>query len=147
MAFETTKIPAGGGGFFKPSDHLADVAILVEVTRFQPQRPGSSFGPKDAVHANLTIFKDTAALDGGTPEVRLGAIIDATCLVRDLETLVGKATIAKVAMAPPTKAGHKPAAVFREVEASVQEKVVAYATARDEALAAAIADAPSFEDD
>jgi len=143
MAFENTKLPAGGGGFFQAKDHLTDVAILVEVTRFQSQRPGN-FGPKDAVHANLTIFKDAAALDGGTPEVKPGVIIDATCLVRDLETLVDKATIVKLEMVPSTKAGYKPAAVFREPEASVQEKVVAYATARDEALAAAIADAPDF---
>lgn len=146
MAFEIEKIPAGGGGFFAPKDHLTDVAILIEVKRFQLQRP-SNFGPKDAAHVNLTIFKDMAALDGGTPEVQLGVIIDATCLVRDLETLVGKATVVKLAMAPSTKAGYKPAAVFREVDAPVQEKVVAYATGRDEALAAAIADAPDFEDD
>ena len=65
-------------------------------------------------------------------------------LAADLEVMVGKATVAKLAQAKSTTAGNKPAWVWREVDAATQEKVVAYATKRDELVAAAIADAPDF---
>jgi len=146
MAFEVEKIPGGGGAFFKPANYVDAVAILIEVRRFQSQRPGN-FGPKDTIYADLSIFKDEAALDAGTPEFVSNGIVEATVLVRDLEVMVGKATIAKLAQAKSATPGNKPAWVWREVESAVQEKVVAYATARDEAVAAAIADAPDFEDD
>ena len=146
MAFETTKIPGGGGAFFKAAEHVNALAILIEVRRFEAQRPGN-FGPKDTIYADLTVFKDEAALDAGTPEFLSNSIIQSTVLVADLETLVGKAATAKLVQGKSKTAGNKPPWVWREVEAPVQEKVVAYATARDEAVAAAIADAPSFEDD
>jgi hypothetical protein len=143
MAFEVKKIP-GGGGFFKPPDHLDDLAILIEVRRFEAQRPGGIYGPKDTICADLTVFKDAAALDGGTPEFISNTLIQHTVLVADLETLIGEAAVAKLVQSKSNTPGHKPAFAWREVEASVQEKVVAYATARDEALAAAMADAPDF---
>lgn len=143
MTFETTKIPGGGGAFFKAAEHVNAVAILIEVRRFEAQRPGN-FGPKDTIYADLSVFKDAAALDAGTPDFISNAIIQSVVLVADLETLVGKAAIAKLVQGKSKTAGNKPPWVWREVEASVQEKVVAYATARDEALAAAIADAPDF---
>lgn len=143
MAFQVEKIPGGGGAFLKPSEYADAVAILIEVRRFEAQRPGTNYGPKDTIYADLTVFKDAAALDDGTPEFIPNSIIQFMVLVSDLETLVGKATIATLAQAKPN-GGHKPAWVWREVDASVQEKVVAYATARDEALAAAMADAPEF---
>jgi hypothetical protein len=144
MAFQVEKIPGGSGAFFKPAEYVDAVAILIEVRRFEAQRPGSTYGPKDTIYADLTVFKDEAALDGGTPELASNSVIDFQVLVSDLEVMVGKATIAKLARAKPN-GGHKPAWVWREVDASVQEKVVAYATARDEALAAAMADAPEFD--
>ena len=143
MTYEIEKLPGGGGAFFKPPAYLDAVAILIEVRRFEAQRPGN-FGPKDTIYADLSIFKDEAALDGSTPEFLSNAIIQHTVLAADLEVLVGKGTVAKLGQAKSSTAGNKPAWVWREVEASVQEKVVAYATARDEAIAAAIADAPDF---
>ena len=145
MAFEVQQVPSGGGAFFKPEQTKEAVAILVEVRRFQSQRPGN-YGPKDTIYADLTVFKDAAALDGGTPDIIAGAIIQSTILVRDLETMVGKAVVAKLAQAKSSVAGNKPAWVWRPVDAPVQEKVVAYATKREELIAAAMANAPGFED-
>jgi len=144
MTFEVEKIPGGGGAFFKPAEHMDAVAFLIEVRRFEAQRPGS-FGPKDTIYADLTIFKDMDE-NGGHPHPNFlsNAIIQSTLLAVDLETLVGKATIAKLVQGKPSKPGNNPPWVWREVDASVQEKVVAYATARDEALAAAMAEAPEF---
>lgn len=143
MAFEVEQIPASGGAFFKPADYVDAVAILVEVNRFESQRPGL-YGPKDTVYADLTVFKDAASLDGGTPDVLANALIQSTVLAADLQVMIGKATIVKLAQAKSTKAGNNPAWVWRTVDAPVQEKVVAYATRREELVAAAIASAPDF---
>ena len=143
MAFEIEKIPASGGEFFKPATHVDAVAILIEVNRFESQRPGL-YGPKDTVYADLTVFKDAAALDGGTPDFLANTLIQATVLASDLQVMVGKATVVKLAQAKATKAGNNPAWVWREVDGPVQAKVVAYAEKRDELVAAAIASAPDF---
>lgn len=137
----------GGSGYFSPKDHKEDVAILIEVKRFEHQRPGGTYGPKDTIHADVTYFATQADLDAGKPSlVGKNTMIQGTVLVRDLNDEVGEgnATVVTIAQSKP-KPGQQPAWVLRTVPASVTEKVVAYADKRDTALAEAVAAAPSFD--
>jgi len=135
-------IATGAGSFFKTADNLDAVAILVDVKRLEPQRPGK-FGPKDAIHGDIHIFKDAASLDAGTPEVLQGAIINQAPLVRDLADIVGQATVVKLEMTHFKNVG-KDVAVFRTVDPLTKGKVVEYAKALQEKVAAEMDDAPDF---
>lgn len=145
MALNLIDIPVQGGGWFKPKDNVDSVAILIEVHSFDRQRPTPN-GPKDSVLADVTVFKDAASLAAGTPEVAKGQRIEQTILARDLETIVGGATIVKLDQVPPKKPGAHPAWVWRPLaDAGVRKAVIDYAGKRDEAAEAAVADAPDFD--
>ncbi|QBI99396.1 hypothetical protein SEA_CAELUM_35 [Streptomyces phage Caelum] len=145
MALNLIDIPVQGGGWFKPKDNLDAPAILVEVHQFERQRPTPN-GPKDSVLADVTVFKDGGALQAGTPEVTKGQRIEQTILARDLETIVGGATIVRLEQVPPKKPGAHPAWVWRPVtDSAVRNAVVAYAEKREQAAEAAVADAPDFD--
>ncbi|WP_031513734.1 hypothetical protein [Streptomyces sp. NRRL F-5123] len=146
MALNLIDIPVQGGGWFKPADNKDAAAILIEVHSFERQRPTPN-GPKDSALCDVTVFKDAASLAAGTPEVTKGQRIEQTILARDLQTIVGGATIAKLDQTAPTKPGQKPAWVWRPVtDAAVRNAVVEYATKREAAAEAALADAPGFDD-
>jgi len=142
MAVQFANVPTGGGTFFKPAEHADAKALLVEVSRFEHQRPGN-YGPKDTAVANVTAFKTEADFTG-SPDVAEGAFIQNTILARDLEGLVGKATVVKLEQVPSKKAGNNPAWVWRAVEADVMQKVGAYVEKSEADLAAAMDEAPSF---
>ena len=145
MALNIIEIPVQAGGWFKPAENVNAVAILIEVHSFDRQRPTPN-GPKDSVLADVTVFKDAASLAAGTPEVAKGQRIEQTILARDLETIVGGATIVKLDQVPPKKPGAHPAWVWRPAaDAAVRTAVVEYANKRDEAAEAAVADAPDFD--
>ncbi|MDX3525057.1 hypothetical protein P1P75_00955 [Streptomyces sp. ID05-39B] len=144
-ALNIIDIPIQGGGWFKPKDNLNAVAILLEVHSYESQRPTPN-GPKNSVLADVTIFQDAASLAAGTPQVTKGQRIEQTILARDLETIVGGATIVSLAQVPPTKPGAHPAWVWRPItDAAVRNAVIAYAAKREEAAEAALADAPDFD--
>ncbi|MEU0343318.1 hypothetical protein ABZ092_31285 [Streptomyces bobili] len=145
MALNLIDIPVQAGGWFKPKDNLDAVAILLEVHQFERQRPTPN-GPKDSVLADVTVFKDVASLAAGTPEVTKGQRIEQTILARDLETIVGGATIVTLAQIPPKKPGAHPAWVWRPLtDAAARKAVIEYASKRDQEAEAAIADAPDFD--
>lgn len=145
MALNLIEIPVQGGGWFKPADNINAVAILLEVHQFERQRPTPN-GPKDSVLADVTVFKDGAALAAGSPEVTKGQRIEQTILARDLETIVGGATIVKLEQIPAKKPGAHPAWVWRPItDASVRTAVVEYANQREAKAEAAVADAPDFD--
>jgi hypothetical protein len=142
MAFEIAALPQSGGTFFKPEDHKNDIAILIEPKRLEADRP-SKFGAKDAIHADLTVFKTQADLDAGTPsEVLKGCIIQSVYLVSDITALIGKATVS-VPLKKQFKSGSS-GWVWEAVAPEVVAKVAAYGTARDAAVAADMDDAPDF---
>lgn len=141
MDFED--IATGAGAFFKPGDHLDAPAILIEVKRFEPNRPGK-FGPKDAVHADIHVFADAAALEAGAATVSQGGIINSNALTRDLAGLVGKATIVRLEEVF-FKNANRDVPVFRQVDAATKAKVIEYAKAYTEAVNAAAEDAPDFD--
>ncbi|MFD7259303.1 hypothetical protein [Streptomyces sp. NPDC059874] len=145
MALVLKEIPVQGGGWFKPADNVNAVAVLIEVHQYERQRPTPN-GPKDSVLADVTVFQDAGALQAGTPQVTKGQRIEQTILARDLETIVGGATIVTLAQVPPKKPGAHPAWVWRPVtDASVRNAVIAYADNREKAAEAALADAPDFD--
>ncbi|MFJ3775207.1 hypothetical protein ACIPX0_26275 [Streptomyces sp. NPDC090075] len=145
MALNLIDIPVQGGGWFKPKDNVNAVAILLEVHQFERQRPTPN-GPKDSVLADVTIFEDGGALAAGTPQVTKGQRIEQTILARDLETIVGGATIVRLEQVPPKKPGAHPAWVWRPIsDASVRTAVVQYANKREAEAEAALAAAPDFD--
>ncbi|MFE9924248.1 hypothetical protein ACFYQA_22500 [Streptomyces sp. NPDC005774] len=145
MALNLIDIPVQGGGWFKPKDNLNAVAILIEVHSFDRQRPTPN-GPKDSILADVTVFQDAASLAAGTPQVTKGQRIEQTILARDLETIVGGATIVTLDQVPPKKPGAHPAWVWRPLnDADARTKVIAYANDREAKAEAAVADAPDFD--
>lgn len=132
-------VPQQGGGWFKPADHKDAEAILVEVHSFDRQRPTPN-GPKDSALVDITTFEK---LDG-EPAVIKGTRIEQTVLARDLETLVGAATIVTVDSVAAKKVGQHPAWVWRQVDAKARAAVIAYATKREADAQAALAAAPDF---
>lgn len=145
MALNLIDIPVQGGGWFKPKDNIDAPAILLEVHQFERQRPTPN-GPKDSVLADVTVFQDGAALQAGTPQVTKGQRIEQTILARDLETIVGGATIVRLEQVPPKKPGAHPAWVWRPItDASVRNAVIEYANKREAEAEAALAAAPDFD--
>lgn len=137
--------PNSGAPFFKPAEHEDDVAILVEVNKFERDRPGK-FGPKDAIHATIHTFATDADVEAGKAEVG-DFIINNAALVSDLSDLVGEATIVKLGTAYFKNAG-KDGPVWRDVDSGTKAKVVKYANEYEAALEAAIDEAPDdFGDD
>lgn len=144
MSLDFEDIPQGGGGWFKPAEHNTAVAILVEVKQFDRQRPTPN-GPKDSVLTDITVFTTQADLDALAPSHELkGTRVEQTVLARDLEPLVGKATIVTVTQIESKKAGQRPAWVWRATSADVKAKVKDFATKREAALKAALDAVPDF---
>ena len=143
MGFKVKELPQAGG-WFKPDEHVNDVAILIEVERVERQRP-TQFGPKDTVYATATFFATQADLDSGTPsEVAKGMAFDKAYHAADLIRLgVGEATIVTIGQ-KATKKGND-AWCFLQPTAENKAKVIAYGEAREAAKAEAIAAAPSFD--
>ncbi|MFI5942221.1 hypothetical protein ACIBCB_18455 [Streptomyces uncialis] len=145
MTLNFKDIPTVGGGWFKPVDHQDAPAILVEVADFDRQRPTPN-GPKDSALCTISVFKDREALDALAPEINASTRVEQTLLARDLEGLVGAATIVTVDQIPPKRPGSHPAWVWRPVnDAAVRQKVIDYATRRESAVTQAAATAPAFD--
>ncbi|MER7109671.1 hypothetical protein [Streptomyces sp. NPDC000229] len=145
MTLTFVEIPTAGGGWFKPADVKDAVAFLIEVNSYESQRPTPN-GPKDSALCDITIFKDRESLEKLSPEINKGTRVEQTLLARDLEKVVGNATIVKLDQVPPKRPGAHPAWVWRPVnDAAVRKAVIEYAQAREAAVNAAVADAPDFD--
>ncbi|MEU5403697.1 hypothetical protein ABZ348_30900 [Streptomyces sp. NPDC005963] len=145
MALNIIEIPIQGGGWFKPKESVNAVAILIEVHSFDRQRPTPN-GPKDSALCDVTVFQDAASLAAGTPQIAKGQRIEQTVLARDLETIVGGATIVTLDQVPPKKPGANPAWVWRPLtDAAVRNGVIEYANRREAAAVSAADDAPDFD--
>lgn len=144
MTFQIAALPTSGGTFFKPAELTNAKALLIEPKELELKRPSGQYGPKDTIHADITVFASDADLAKATPSnVLKGAMIQSTYLQRDLHNLIGQATIA-VPVKKTFKSGTS-GWVWEAVPAEAQAKVVEYATAREAAVAAAVADAPDFD--
>lgn len=132
-----------GGTFFKPLDHMNDIALLIEPVRVDRDVPNNYQGRttnRDEVTAHVTVFGSQGALDSGAPTaVMKNAKVVHGMLTSTLERIIGGAMVATITKTP-TKNGS--GYVFRDVTGEVEGKVATYFTARDQAAAAA----PSFDD-
>lgn len=141
MALNLIEIPVQGGGWFKPKDNVGAAAILIEVHSFDRQRPTAN-GPKDSALCDVTVFQDI----NGAPQIAKGQRIEQTILARDLQTIIGGATIVKLDQVPPSKPGAHPAWVWRPInDAATRNAVIAYAEKREAEAAAAVDEAPDFD--
>jgi hypothetical protein len=144
VSLNIVDIPTQGGGWFKPADHTGTLAFLIEVKSWERQRPTPN-GPKDSALVDISAFTTQAELDNGTPSVTKGQRIEQSVLARDLESLVGSATIVKLDQVPSKRQGGYPAWVWRPVDGDARAKVLAYVEKREAEVAAAVADAPGFD--
>ncbi|QNE75338.1 hypothetical protein F0344_12560 [Streptomyces finlayi] len=145
MALNLIDIPVQAGGWFKPADVQGSAAFLVEVHSFERQRPTAN-GPKDSALCDVTVFRTPDQLEAGTPEITKGVRIEQTILARDLQAVVGGATIVTLDQIPPSKPGQRPAWVWRQLsDAQARNKVIAYANEREAKAEAAVDDAPDFD--
>ncbi|MFI6205891.1 hypothetical protein ACIBAI_05750 [Streptomyces sp. NPDC051041] len=145
MTLNFVEIPTAGGGWFKPAEVKDAIAFLVEVNSYEAQRPTPN-GPKDSALCDITVFKDREALEKQAPEINKGMRVEQTLLARDLEKVVGAATIVRLDQVPPKRPGAHPAWVWRPVtDAAIRKAVMEYAQAREAAVEAAVAQAPDFD--
>lgn len=136
----------GGGSYFKPADHMTDLALLVEPKRIDKDVPSTYNGQtrkRDEVTADITVFKTQESLDRGEPsEVLKSVKVVHGMLTSSLEKVMGGAMLGIVRKIP-TQAGAGYA--FRDVEADAEAKVGTFYAKREQAAAEAVAEAPSFD--
>lgn len=131
-----------GASFFKPAEHMTDLALLIEpktIERGVPSTYNNQTRIRDEVIADISVFSNQGDLDNAKPsKVLKSTKIVHGMLTSTVEKILGGAMVATVQKIP-TQAGS--GYVFRDVDAGTEAKVGAYYTARSEAAAAA----PSFD--
>lgn len=136
----------GGGAFFKPADHMTDLALLIEPKRIDRNVESTYQGTsrlRDEVTADITVFKTQESLDKGEPtEVLKSVKVVHGMLTGSLEKVIDGAMLGIIRKIP-TKGGSGYA--FRDPEADAEAKVANYYTQREAAAAEAVAEAPSFD--
>jgi len=132
-----------GGSYFKGEEYATAVALLIEVKSLDPQVP-TNYGPKDTLNVDITAFGTLEEIDADGGTLSAGVKIQQIDLVRKLSHLVGSAAIVTVEKLPKSAKLPNGAWVWRQVDADVRGKVIAYAERQEEAAQAALAEMPSF---
>ncbi|GGK13335.1 hypothetical protein GCM10010124_02380 [Pilimelia terevasa] len=116
-----------GGTYFKPADHMHDVALLIEPKRIDRDVPNNYNGQsrvRDEVTATISVFGTSEALEQRTPTAVMTDVrVVHGMLTSTLERILGEAMVAIVRKIP-TKSGA--GYVFRDVEPAVEAQVGAY---------------------
>ncbi|WP_405056946.1 hypothetical protein OG474_29930 [Kribbella sp. NBC_01505] len=136
-----------GGAFFKPGDHSADLALMIEPKNVLENQRNEYQGDvtfRDVVVADITVFRNSQNIETQSPfEVIRDGKIDKTALVSEAREHVGTGVPMLVTV------GKKPGKnyyVFNfDVPADRVTAVAGYYTNREAALAEATANAPSFD--
>ncbi|GIF02244.1 hypothetical protein [Paractinoplanes rishiriensis] len=137
-----------GGAFFRPSDHINDVALLIEPKRVDRGVSNTYNGEtrlRDEVYADITVFATSESVETGRPTAVLeNARVVHGMLTDLLAQIIGSAMVGIVRKIP-TRKGQGYA--FRDVEPSIEAAVTAYLDSRETAVAAALASGamPSFD--
>lgn len=137
-----------GGAFFKPANHMNDIALLVEPTKIDKDVTSTYQGNtrvRDEVTADITVFATTEAVETGVPtEVQKGVRVVHGMLTSTLERNMGKPFLGIIRKVP-TKAGSGYA--FRDVENGAHiTKITEFYVAREAEVEANKAAAPGFDD-
>jgi hypothetical protein len=132
-----------GSSYFKPKEHMNDLALLVEpktIDRDVPSTYNNQTRVRDEVISDVTVFANQAALENGEPTTIIKSTkVTHGMLTSTLEKILGGAMVATVTKIQ-TQAGS--GFVFRDVDAAIEQQVGAYFTSRSEATAAA----PGFDE-
>ncbi|WP_432482553.1 hypothetical protein [Kineococcus esterisolvens] len=135
-----------GGAFFKPADHMNDLALLIEPKRIEKGVPNTYQGQtriRDEVYADIAVFATSESLDKGEPtETLKNAKVVHGMLTSTLEQAMGQAMVSIVRKIP-TKGGS--GYVFRDTDASTEAKVADYYTKREAAIGEAMESVPDFD--
>lgn len=141
MALDNFTRGSGGGGFVKVTDHVNDLAILVEVESYDPAAPNPFAGPnspeseqtRPAVVATFSFFEDQAALDDGDPVVEESATLAGyAALTRDLGANVGKTLLLRLDERP-SKSGRSVRVWEPVTDKKIVSKVEEYLSSLEEA--------------
>lgn len=144
-------IGSGLAPFFKPGDHVSDLALVIEPTKLRKDVP-SQFGPRDHVVAKVYSFRTGESLDKGKPSSEQTVDIGDTNLVKDLKQVMddaktagddSPALIATLQHYQP-KNGGKKTWVFRLPQDGDYDKAAAWYEARAAAEKEALANVPGF---
>lgn len=137
MAFTVANGASSGSAFFKPKDHGNAHAILIEPKAYR-EDVQTKFGLANRATADFTIFNTQGELDAGKP----GQILeDATvegALAKNISKYIDSAvagTLDKITL----KNGNS-MWVLNAIDGDDVQKIVAYATKRDEEEAEALPD-------
>lgn len=157
-----TKGAIGGGGpqYFKPADHVGDVALIIEPrnirkgvkTNFRDRDGGQVI--RDEAVAFVTAFRSETSLEEGRPYFQQLVTFTNKKFVEDCERLLeqGKrdgdenpAAIVRLEQWQPKGGGNK-VWIFKELtEGAAYDAAVAYYERREAELAKAIEEAPDFD--
>ena len=135
-----------GASFFKPAEHMTDLALLIEPKSVDKNVPSTYKGTtrnRDEVICDITVFANQAALDKGEPTSEMKSTkVTHGMLTSTVEKILGGAMVATVTKIP-TQAGE--GYVFRDVSPETEAKVGAYYEGREKAVEDALASAPGFD--
>jgi len=150
MALKRSSDIQGGSSYFKPAEHDKAVALLIEPLSVQRDvqytpyqaKPGVTDN-RDEVTADVTVFASAADLAAGKGVEVKGMTFTHKAITSRLSRVVGDQVVGVMGKKQFENSA-APAWVIDEVDDATFEKVAAYYEAREAAVAAALADVPSF---
>lgn len=135
-----------GASFFKPAEHMTDLALLIEPKTIARQVPSTYNGQtrmRDEVISDITVFADQAALNSGEPtKVMKSCKIVHGMLTSTVEKILGGAMVATVTKTQ-TQAGS--GYVFRDVDNPTEQAVAKFYEQREAEVSSALEAVPSFD--
>ena len=135
-----------GGAYFKPLEHMNDLALLIEPKSIQRDVPNTyqnRVSTRDEVLCDVTVFGNTDALRDGKPSEFIKAAKFTHGMLTDtLSKIMGESTICTIAKIPTQNGSGY---VFRDASDEATVAATAYYDKRNAELDAAMADAPDFD--
>lgn len=150
MALKRSSDIQGGSSFFKPAEFDKAVALLIEPLSVQRDvtftpyqaKPGVT-DQRDEVTADVTVFASAADLAAGKGVEHKAMTVTHKAITSRLSRVVGDQVVGIMGKKQFENSA-APAWVIDEVDDATFEKVAAFYEAREAAVAAALADVPSF---
>lgn len=146
MALKRSSDIQGGSAYFKPEQFKDAVALLVEPKSVQRDVPNTYAGVtknRDEVTADVTVFLSAADLANGNGVEHKDMTVTHTGITNRLSRAIGEAVVGRLGKKQFEKSP-APAWVIDDVDDAAFDKVSEFYEAREAAVAAALADVPSF---
>lgn len=137
-----------GGSFFKPAEHMNDIALLIEPKSIEKNVASTYQNQtrhRDEVLCDITTFATVESVESKTPTtIQKDVKIAHGMLTSTLERNGMGNPFAGILRKVPTKGGS--GYVFRDIEnGEYIQALTDYYTEREAAVEAALADAPGFD--